>query len=269
MLPVSYAFLTLLDEVQVSAQQRGMLTAVDVREGQSVQQGERLAQVDDRQVRMACERADIELRRARRDAENRWAVELARKTLELATLELRRATTSNERVPQSVSPSELEARRLAVERAQLQLEQAEFELATAQLQVALRENELEAAQQEVHQRQVLAPITGVVVELKRRRGEWVEPGQPVPRLVRMDRLRAEGLLDARHLRGDLCGRPVQLGVSLGVDQAVVLRGVVTFVSPEIEPVGNQVRVWAEVENSDMVLRPGMRVEMNIELQVQR
>ena len=41
-------------------------------------------------------------------------------------------------------------------------------------------------------------------------------------------------------------------------------GKVTFVSPEVDPVNHQVRVWAEVDNTELVLRPGLAAEMTID-----
>jgi multidrug efflux pump subunit AcrA (membrane-fusion protein) len=36
-----------------------------------------------------------------------------------------------------------------------------------------------------------------------------------------------------------------------------------FVSPEVDPVNGQVRVWAEVENRDGQLRPGVHGKLSI------
>ena len=35
-------------------------------------------------------------------------------------------------------------------------------------------------------------------------------------------------------------------------------GKIAFVSPEVDPITSQVRVWAEVENRKLLLRPGLR-----------
>jgi len=42
-------------------------------------------------------------------------------------------------------------------------------------------------------------------------------------------------------------------------------GKLAFVSPEVDPVNGQVRIWAEVENAEQSLRPGIRG--TLELQV--
>jgi hypothetical protein len=38
-----------------------------------------------------------------------------------------------------------------------------------------------------------------------------------------------------------------------------------FVSPEVNPVNGQVRVWAEVENRGLLLRPGLQAALTIHL----
>ncbi len=40
-------------------------------------------------------------------------------------------------------------------------------------------------------------------------------------------------------------------------------GAVVFVSPEADPVNKTVRVWAEVENKKLMLRPGLSGNLTI------
>ena len=40
-------------------------------------------------------------------------------------------------------------------------------------------------------------------------------------------------------------------------------GKLVFVNPEISPVNGQMRVWAEIENHDLKLRPGLRGSLTI------
>jgi macrolide-specific efflux system membrane fusion protein len=39
---------------------------------------------------------------------------------------------------------------------------------------------------------------------------------------------------------------------------------VVFVSPEVDPVNGQVRIWAEIDNKSLVLRPGLQGALLIE-----
>ena len=80
----------------------------------------------------------------------------------------------------------------------------------------------------------------------------------------LDRLRAEGFVPARELGENLAGRPVVLTVDLPGKPGAQFPGKLTFVSPEINAVNGQVRVWAEIENTGMELRPGNQAAMSIQ-----
>ena len=97
----------------------------------------------------------------------------------------------------------------------------------------------------------------------RNHGEWVKPGEPVVRILRLDRLRVEGFLKSRDLTPGLQGRTVKLVVDLPGDAGREFLGKISFVDPEVDPVNSQVRVWVEVQNQDLRLRPGMQAKMII------
>src|SRR5262249_61260030 len=120
----------------------------------------------------------------------------------------------------------------------------------------------------IARRWVAAPVAGFVVEVNRHRGEWVEPGQTILRILRLDRLRAEGLVSAQLVRGDLNGRRVKLQVQRTDQPPAEYAGKIVFVNPEIDPVNGQVRVWAEIDNADLQLRPGLHGSMAIETPAQ-
>ena len=125
-----------------------------------------------------------------------------------------------------------------------------------------------AAQDGIERRRITAPIDGIVEEVFRHKGEWVQAGDPVMRLMRMDRLRVQGFLNAREFGPEIIGnRPVRVDVELSGGRRETFRGRIVFVSARIQA-GGQYRVWAEVENrqsaSQWVLRPGMAATMTIE-----
>ena len=122
--------------------------------------------------------------------------------------------------------------------------------------------EVETAQLQLAQHQLLAPFAGTVVLIRGRIGEWVEVGDQVLRLVAVDRLRAEGFLAGAQASRALVGKPVTLRVASG-EQTFDVTGTLRFVSPEQEPVSGQVRVWAEIPNTDGTLRPGQRGTLEI------
>jgi macrolide-specific efflux system membrane fusion protein len=263
---VQSVVLRLLAEAEVPAQESGVLVAVPVHEGQRVERGELLAQIDDQMPRMAERAAELAYEVANAKATNDVQVEFARKAAEVAEAELRRSTESIERFAKSVSQSQLDVERLTVDKTRLEIKQAEQDKQIATLEAKAQQNELATAKVDVARRQINAPFDGIVVQIFVRRGEWVEPGEKALRIVDPSRLKAEGFLAADDAAAELVGAPVQLTIEPaggGRQANETFTGRLAFVSPEIDPITGQVRVWAEIDNRDGRLRPGQAVRMTI------
>jgi macrolide-specific efflux system membrane fusion protein len=260
---VESALLRLTQQVDVPARAQGVISEIHVAEGDSVGQGTLLAQMDDTEVRLLGGRAAIELQLNKEKVNNDVAIRSAQRALVFNKSEFERLERVRRDTPGSISASELEERRFRAEQAELDLEKAQHERRQDELSADLKAKELELSQYNIEVRKILAPINGVVVEVLRQPGEWVEPGEKVLRIVRMDRLRVEGMVHARNLPPDLRGAPVTIAMELPGKGETTFAGKVVFVSPEISPVNGQVRVWAEVENKDGLLKPGLRPRMTI------
>jgi macrolide-specific efflux system membrane fusion protein len=261
---IKSALVTLIDEVEVPAREAGILEKALVREGGTVKTGDLLATIDDNRAKLARNRAEIELRAAKHRAGNDVPIRLAEKIRAVAIAELKRAEGSQNRVAKSISQSELDRLRLAVERATLEIENARHEFDAAKLAVELTENELCVADDDVARCRVLSPIDGVVVQVYRKRSEWVQPGDVLFRVVRMDRLRLEGLLDVKFVTNDLLDRKATFRLNMPEGGELQLPAQIVFVHPEVNKINGQVRIWAEVENFDGVLRPGLVGALTIE-----
>jgi macrolide-specific efflux system membrane fusion protein len=262
-LVVESVMLRLLEEAEVPAQEAGVVTAVSVREGQRVKQGDLLAQIDDQVARLAAEAVQAQYDIARAKAANDVRQRFAKKSLEVSEAELRRSMDSIERFAKSISQSQIDVERLTVQKNQLEAEQAEHEHQVATLEMKAQENELTAARAQVARRRIVAPFDGVIVQIYVRRGEWVEPGQKALRIVNVDRLKAEGFVPAAMAVAELSGKPVSLEVEALSEQDSP-EGKIVFVSPEVDPITGQVRVWAEIDNREGKLRPGQPARMAIE-----
>lgn len=252
--------LQLLDEAQLAAGQAGLVVHLGVVEGKRVQRGDVIARIDDSAARIAEQGAKAELRVAKGEVEDDVSVRFARKALEVAKGELERSLELERLSPRSVSKTQIDIERLKVEELELEIERAEHELALAALRVHVAAAKVEAAQLEIRRRQIVAPIDATVVEVSARVGEWVEPGQRMVRLVSTRRLKAEGFVTAAEAAEGIEGREVEVTLE---EMGAKVAGKIVFVSPEIDPVNKQVRVWAVVDNPDGVLRPGQSVEMRI------
>lgn len=255
-LEVESVVLRLLEEAEVPAQEPGVVTEVSVREGQQVKKGDRLAQIDDQVARLTEQAAGTQYDIAHAKATNDIRIRFARKALEVSEAELRRSTESIERVAKSVSQSQMDVERLTVQKNRLEAEQADHEQQIATLEMKAKENELSAAREQVARRKILAPFDGVIVQVYVRKGEWVEPGQKALRIVNVDRLKAEGFIPSAAANSLKPGTDVDLMIVESPHETKSVAGKIVFVSPEVDPITGQIRIWAEINNREAGLRPG-------------
>ncbi len=252
-----------LQAAEVPAQQTGLLQRISVEEGQYVEESEILATLDPLEAHLAVVKARLERAQAEKKANNQISIQYAVKALEVAEAELRRSHESIEKFAKSISQSQLDVERLTVEKLILEKQQAEHEMALEKFDLQLRQTDLEAAQVVLEKHRLRAPFAGPVVLIRGRAGEWVEIGAPVLRLVAVDKLRAEGFLPMEQASAELVGKRVTFVSTVG-QQSVQATGELRFVSPEMDPVTRQVRVWAALDNTDGAFRPGQQGTMTIE-----
>ncbi len=255
-IPIESALLTLIEHADISAREAGPLIHREIAEGLTVDSDAVLGKIDDREPQLVLERARVDLKIAQMLVENDIKVRFARKSLEVAQAELKRSLESVEKFPKSVSQTELDRLRLLADKAALEIEQTALDREQAVLSQQLKQNDVDRALLQLERRLIKAPFPGMIVQWKKQRGEWVEPGTPVVRMIRLNRLRAEAFVSSKSLPTDLPGRGVTLVVDLPGKPKAQFDGKLVFVDPEIDPVNSQVRIWAEIDNHALVLRPG-------------
>ncbi|HBJ35786.1 MAG TPA: hypothetical protein DDZ51_13780 [Planctomycetaceae bacterium] len=219
----------------------------------------------DEDVRLLVDRTQTSAEIAVREFENELNEHYATKSTEVARAELKRAMESNAKYPKTVSQTELDRLRLLVEQGELEIKKAQHERQIAGLTSEIRQNEYQTALDQLTLRQMSAPLSGMVVEIYHRPGEWVQPGDAVARIIRLDRLRVEGFLPASQGKLSLVGKPASVYATSEDGQPIELTGEVVFVSPEIDPINAQVRIWIEIDNADLQLRPGMTASVKVRL----
>ena len=137
-LRVESVLLKLIEQADVPARDPGVIETVSVTEGDVVQKGDTLVQLDTVETRLDVGRAKLELSIAQQESKNDVDVRFAEKSLEVAAAELQRALDSVEDYPKSVSDTELDRLKLTAERTRLEIEQAKHVLAVAELNAELR-----------------------------------------------------------------------------------------------------------------------------------
>ena len=161
--------------------------------------------------------------------------------------------------------------RLAVERGQLEVAQAKRRMKQAEVEASLREADLAVIDDQMRNLHVESPIGGVVLDVDREPGEWIEKGQPIATVGRIDRLHVHALLSSDKIAPSQCK-----GLSVSVHwidptngKESSLRGTVLSVDPQMLP-GGRFRLHAEIVNRNVGnqtdqwrLHPGAEVRMKV------
>jgi multidrug efflux pump subunit AcrA (membrane-fusion protein) len=250
---IQSALVKLAEYAEATALAAGPLATVEVVEGTEVRRGMVLAQLVDNEQQLAIEQAELAHQAAQRLAENRVPRDAAEQALTIAREELRRAKEAVAKIPDTISQTEMDRLALAVDQALLGVRKAEQEQVLADLEVQQKHADLRAARLQRERRSIVAPLDGIVVRIDLKPGEWVEPGKKVVRIAHLDVLRVEGVLDATVA----ASLPPQAEAEFRTQRTnVSLTGRVVFVSPEVDPFTQQVRVIANVKNEKREVRPG-------------
>jgi len=262
---------SVVEEAQVPARVQGQLIELSVKEGDTVKRGDILGRIDDAVLQKTLEVKRYQLEAAKKDADNDVNVRYAKWANLVADAEYQQAVDANNRAPGAVPQAEL--RRLLLERGKtsLAIEQAAHDLEVAKLTVQVRQAELAEVEEQLRMYQIVAPIDGIVIKRFLHTGEWVKPGDPVFHVVRMDRLRIEGMVSAeKYLPAQLAKAPVVFVVKLPQLGERQFQGQVVYVSPVVEVTG-EFTVWAEIVNvrdersGHWLLRPGLTGQLMIRL----
>jgi macrolide-specific efflux system membrane fusion protein len=258
---------SLVADVEVAAQETGKLVSVEVQEGQQIEADQLIAKIDDQQAQLARYAAQREYSTAVEKASDDIEIRFAKASFEVADAELKQSLAINARSPGSVPESDILQLRLARKRAELQIDRSQLETRVARMTAEIKEAEVKATDASIARRVIHSPLAGTVIEVLRQPGEWVEAGQPVARVVGLERLYVDGFVSSREFNpSELVDQRAIIAVELARGQRVELRGRGVLVSP-LGQGGDRLRVRVEATNQQAdghwVLRPGMNAQLMI------
>ncbi len=288
-----------LDDRQAKIEQSLTTTQLEIARWRS--QNDRTVDLAEKKLAEEQQRAKqqlVLLEVAKRKGENGVRVEASSKAEAVAKNELDRAIQARLQFVDSVSKSEIDGLRLSHEKSRLETKQAAFErdldvlnakaeaeaasgLALAidrfqievaqaeadrklsELQVLLHQHQASLAELTVSKLRVESPLDGIVVELYRKTGDWVTAGEPIARVIRVNRLRAEGFVPLSKLQGLRDNRDVTLSIATGQEDSSTIErdGRIVFIHPEVDPVNGEVAFWVEFDNPNVDVLPGMRLSL--------
>jgi membrane fusion protein (multidrug efflux system) len=215
-----------VNEASVAAEVDGRVTSILVEEGETVEKGETVFEIDRerRQLELENARAGLEEARARFEQ------------LEREAKRIRRLHASN-----SASEARLDA-------ADSELRLTRSRLAAARAGLGLAERALRNAS-------VAAPFSGIVARRHVSEGEFIKPGGEIFDLVSLDPIEVEFRVSERDSGRIEMGQPLDVRVAPFPDET--FRATVSMISPRIDPRSRTLRVKAMIENRDGRLRPGL------------
>lgn len=254
---VEGAILKTVEVTSVAAQVQGLLSNVSVREGDRVKIQSPLAAIQSTATELQLQRSKVALDVAQKNFENTIDIELARKTFAVAQNEYLRAVEANKRVEDVYPAIEINRLELVRDRANLEIDRSRYAKEISQLELAKIQIEYRQLEDILDKHNLRAPVSGMVVALEKRVGEWVEPGTVVLRLVEIDRLRIEGFMQAEQADSKWLNTEAQVELQLS-GKTIQTTAKLVFISPEVNPINSQVRVHLDVDNRDGKLRPGLR-----------
>ena len=244
----------LLEEAVLAFERPGILGAIDIQEGDLVKTKQSLAKLKDDVAKAALA---VAAETAASDIDIRYADAAAK----IAEKEVERMLAANAKTPNVIPALEVDRARLTAIKTALEVEKA---VHTRDVNV-LKKDE---AQAQLETYWLEAPFDGFVSKVHLTKGASVKQGDPVIRLVSTRKVKVEGqapLRDAALLKP---GAKVSVQLAepeeAGEEAGKLYPGKLVFVDVETTPGSRStVRVWAEVENHDNLLRAGMRAKMTI------
>jgi HlyD family secretion protein len=261
----------------------GPVQQITVERGQSVRKGQLLAVIGQPEVQAEMSSAEARINAARAEIETlnqggkaseqaEIQSSLVRARTELANAQAEYTTLQRLAAKNAATKADVEAARQAVERAQQQiqsLERRRTSLVTQPDKLAAQARLQEAqsgaalAAQRLATGQVHSPASGIVYRLEVRPGAYLNPGDLVAEVGRLDQLRVRVYVDEPELGRVEKGMPVTITWDAMPDRK--WKGFVESAPLQVIPLGTRQvgEVIATIDNPDLTLIPGTNINAEI------
>ena len=185
-----------IDSIELPALETGQIISLLVKEGDAVPAGKKVAQIDDELFKSMLEQAKLKHAIADQKANDNTSLMAAKNEIALAQVEYDR--TKKLASTGSKSQSEYEKARFSLRLAMLKEVAAQNEKDNAIGELQIESSRMREVGERIRRHEIVAPSSfdGYVIERLRDELEWVNAGEPVMRIGRMDRLWVQGVVDA-------------------------------------------------------------------------
>ncbi len=256
-----------IDDIELPALESGQIKQLLVKEGDLVRAGSKVGQIDDQLYQRMKEQAQLRLEIAVQNAEDETSISTAYNEIEIAGIELKRMT--NLASKGSRASSDKEKAEFDFKLAMLKKQAAENQQKSALGESRVERSKLNEAEDRIqrHELKSTSEFDTNVIEIFRDPLEWVNAGEPVMRLGRMDRLWVNGVINTDDFNAhEIINQPVTVTLQLARGEEAQFKGKIVYVGLERQH-SDKLMVKAEIENRPIgghwVLQPNSTVEMTI------
>ncbi len=256
-----------MDVISLPAMEAGVIKELGVKEGDYVPAGKIVGRIDDEMFRIMLEQATQRFNMASKKANERNAIDASEAKFKVAKEE----ADITVRLASKGSRTKSD-KRLALynaELAALEVKQAWIDQADAVGEAKLEASRVKEVQKRIDRHILKTDFEVYIVEIFKKQQEYVNAGEPVLRIGRMDTLWVHGVVNIKDVNAyEMQDRPVTVQVTLARNETATFQGKIVNVGLERQGMSGYL-VKAEVKNRAVgkhwVLQPLSEVKMRIHL----
>ena len=140
-------------------------------------------------------------------------------------------------------------------------EALQAEISLAEAGITISEAELEKVQQDLKELEIQAPISGILAGLYVCEGEHVVQNTRLATLFAAENISA--VFSVPEHRAAIISEGMETEISIDALGGTVLPGSVSSVSPYVDPESGNNTVKADIDNSDLLVKPGMFFKVKV------
>ncbi len=238
--------ISFIDDIMLPAKESGVILSLSVKEGDTIKAGTVVGKIDDDLFQQVLQQAKLRYELAADAAEDSLAIEAAEKKYKVAAIEARK--TSGLADKGSKSESDRLMANYTMEIAALERDKAIREQQKAGMEKKLEESRFLEAKKHVEGHILQSEFDASVIKIMKKPQEYVQKGEAVMRIARMDRLWVQGAIEITDLNPEeVRGKRVTVTVQRARDETATFDGVITNVGLERQGL-TRYMVKAEVQN---------------------
>jgi len=250
------------EKSDVAALREGVIEQMELKIGMQVKKGGTIGTLHHEMAELTVRKNQLQAEQVSPKEKAEALKEKAEAQKEVAISVVARNKRLNERLPGTVSAED-------VAKAEGERKVALASILEAVENRKIAEAELALADQTLKEHTIVAPFDGIVINRYKNPGESVRANEKVVWLGNPYKVCVDPYVPMEYADRVKVGQVVEIELSKSHEEPLVFekkkyRGKITFVSPEVQTVGETgVRVRAEFDNPDLELRPGFLARVTI------